>query len=79
MYWVGRVSHCLPRSTSIENFISCHFRDSYLLLAHPNFKCTLHFVSKVILLQAAEFSGYYESSHKNIFGLSVVLELKAKN
>ena len=42
-------------------------------------------VPKVIFLQAAEFSGSqvrlknYENGHKNIFGLSVVLELKVEN
>ena len=40
---------------------------------------------KVIFLQAAEFSGKYarpknyENSHKTIFGLSVILELKVEN
>ena len=39
---------------------------------------------KVIFLQAPELSGWYvrlknyENGHKNIFGLSVVLELKVK-
>ena len=42
-------------------------------------------VPKVIFLQAAEFSyeqarpKNYENDHENIFGLSVVLELKVKN
>ena len=40
---------------------------------------------KVIFLEEAEFSGSqvrpmnYENAHKNIFGLSVVLELKVEN
>ena len=42
-----------------------------------------HSVPKVIFLQAAEFysvrSKNYKNGHKNIFGLSVVLELKVKN
>jgi hypothetical protein len=41
-------------------------------------------MTNVIFLQASEFSGQqakpnnYENSHKNIFGLSYVLELKVK-